>query len=112
MSKQNKPKSKFIKFVGKRKERKRKQRNDNIFTSSFFPSDGWGTLMVYEYYFAPSYNRKVIGVNWSIYRLKKEALEADFYNRHPMKTFDNWEDAKSFFDNYRKNISGELHKSE
>ena len=107
----NKPKSRFIKFVGKRKERKRKQRNDNIFTSSYFP-DKWGHLMVYEYYFASSYKRKIYGVNWNIHRLKKEAVEEDFTSLHPIKTFDTWEEAVKFFNSYRKNIVGDLDKSE
>jgi hypothetical protein len=111
MSKNKTPKSKYIKFVGKRKERKRKQRNDNIFTSSFFPTDKWGHLMVYEYYFSPSYKRKVYGVNWNIHRLKKEAVEEDFTSLHPSIIFDTWEDAVKFFNDYKKNIIGDLEKS-
>ena len=113
MGKNQSIKRKYIKFVGKRKKAKKTdQRNDNIFTSAFFPEDKWGVLMLYEYYIYPCFKIKKTGVNWCIYNSKKETEIADFTNRYPIITFENWEIAKEFFDNYVKNIDGILEISD
>ena len=112
MAKKDKPQSKYIKFIAKRKAKKRGQKNDNCFTSAFYPDHKWAVIIAYEHYLLPFYSRKVIGVNWCITKLKKEAQEMNFIDRYPMRTFDTWEEAKEFFDKYRRNIKGDLEKSE
>lgn len=112
MAKRKRPKGKYIKFIGKRKKKKRQQRNDNIFTSDFYPEYKWGLLVMYEYYLAPFYKKKIIGVNRCITKLKKDAKELDFTKRWPMMTFETWAEAKKYFNQYKRKVSGDLEISE
>ena len=99
------PPSKSKKFVAKRVERKRSN-GSNIFKSKYEPNYKWGSIQIYEFWLRPFYDKKIIGANWQIHKLKKDAVSTDFTKLYPIIQFDTWDDAESLFKQYKFRIRG------